>query len=36
MEYGTTYANIGYRALSLADDMMGSDVVLRTANTSRI
>lgn len=33
MEYGTTYANIGYRALSLADDMMGSDVVLRTANT---
>lgn len=33
MEYGTTYANIGYRALTLADDMMGSDVVLRTANS---
>ena len=33
MDYGTTYANIGYRALTLADDMMGSDVVLRTTNT---
>ena len=28
-EYGTTYANIGYRALQCQDDMMASDVVSR-------
>lgn len=28
-EYGTTYANIGYRALQCLDDMMASDVVSR-------
>ena len=26
-EYGTTYANIGYRALQCLDDLMASDVV---------
>lgn len=30
-EYGTTYANIGYRALMLQDDMMADDVVSRPA-----
>ena len=30
-EYGTTYANIGYRALQCLDDMMASDVVSRPA-----
>lgn len=30
-EYGTTYANLGYRALQLQDDMMASDVVSRPA-----
>ena len=30
-EYGTTYANIGYRALQCQDDMMGDDVVSRPA-----
>lgn len=36
-EYGTTYANIGYRALQCQDDMMADDVVSRPAygfNTS--
>ena len=28
-EYGTTYANIGYRALMCLDDMMADDVVSR-------
>lgn len=28
-EYGTTYANIGYRALQCQDDMMADDVVSR-------
>lgn len=28
-EYGTTYANIGFRALQCQDDMMASDVVSR-------
>ena len=30
-EYGTTYANIGYRALQCQDDMMADDVVSRPA-----
>lgn len=30
-EYGTTYANIGYRALMCLDDMMADDVVSRPA-----
>lgn len=36
-EYGTTFANIGYRALQCQDDMMADDVVSRPAygfNTS--
>lgn len=29
LEYGTSYANLGYRALMCQDDMMASDVVAR-------
>ena len=35
-EYSSTYANIGYRALMLQDDMMADDVVSRPASTHPI